>query len=109
MKKIDVLPCSIAFAIGIALALTTVNLRAQTAAQATADIPHVISYQGVLQTSSGQTVDGPRTIRTTLYSDAAGMQSVWQDEFTSTLHQGTFDLALGAQKALPEITGTLWL
>jgi hypothetical protein len=76
------------------------------------DVPHTISYQGVLQASNSAPANGiePMTIR--LYSDSAGTQLVWEDVFTPNIQNGVFNVMLGSQKPLPnaiQMNVPLWL
>lgn len=116
MKKIDSFPCAFACAIVVAVALNFLCLTTDVHAQATAeiipDVPHTISYQGLLESADGQKIDGLRTITTRIYADAAGTKLLWEDEFAANVRGGTFDLSLGAQKPLPDISklgGSLWM
>jgi hypothetical protein len=87
---------------------------AQTSSQAgaTADIPRTLSYQGVLQSSDGQPINGeePMTIR--LYADTAGQNLVWEDTYTANVQNGIFNLLLGSQNPLPadqQMDAPLWV
>lgn len=70
----------------------------------TADIPRVISYQGLLKNSSGQPLpDGLHLITIRFYSDAEGGSPVlWEDVFKVPTNAGVFSILLGSQKPLPD-------
>ncbi|MDP4200008.1 MAG: hypothetical protein Q8902_10620 [Bacteroidota bacterium] len=110
MKKINVCLCAISIALVV---LQPVSSRSQSSAAAVnADIPHAISYQGMLLASDGTALNGLQRITVRLYADAIGKQLVWEDEFLSTVDHGVFDLSLGSNKPLPEsarLGVPLWL
>src|SRR5579883_696593 len=77
-----------------------------------ADVPRMLSYQGVIRTSEGAPLTGKRTFSVRLYRDPDGKQLLWQDEFTSEITDGLFNLSLGSNKALPETSklgAPLWI
>ncbi len=63
-----------------------------------AQIPHKISYQGLLLTSSGTPVaDGPYNIRFDMYSAASGGSALWTETHSSvSVITGTFNVVLGS-------------
>ena len=71
------------------------------AQQSTVDIPHTISYQGVIQSTAGMPLTGSQLITIRLYGDSAGMDLTWEDAFTTNVQNGVFNLLLGSQKPLP--------
>ena len=78
------------------------------------DVPHTISYQGLLQDTTGNPAkDGMYTIIMRLYGDAQGVQKVWQDTFTVNVQQGIFNVMLGGGASpLPDagtMNAPLWL
>jgi len=79
----------------------------------TADVPHVISYQGMLTNNSGAPIaDGAYNVTVRLYSDAAGAQKVYEDAFTAQTLNGVFSIQLGSgATALPltAMNAPLWL
>jgi len=79
----------------------------------TTDVPHVISYQGMLTDNAGAPIaDGAYTVTVRLYSDAAGTQKVYEDAFTAQTLNGVFSIQLGSgATALPiaAMSAPLWL
>ncbi len=67
------------------------------------DVPHTISYQGVLSSRDSQATDGVYRMKAALYLDAEGSQSIWSDEFSVQVTGGNFIVLLGSgSAALPE-------
>jgi len=79
----------------------------------TTDVPHVISYQGMLMDNAGAPIaDGAYTVTVRLYSDAAGTQKVYEDAYTAQTLNGVFSIQLGSgATALPiaAMSAPLWL
>jgi len=78
------------------------------------DVPHAISYQGLLGDSLGHPVaDGQYTVIMRLYGDAQGTQKAWQDTFTVAVQNGVFNVFLGnGAVPLPDanvMSTPLWL
>ena len=67
------------------------------------DIPHTISYQGIVTSTSGEPItDGNYDIVVTLYADSEGQVIVWQDTYTTNIVDGLFNLYLGSgEEPLP--------
>lgn len=83
-------------------------------AQQKADIPRVISYQGLLTSSQGSPLaDGEYSITVTLYGDEQGSDKVWQDTYTAKVLGGVFNIYLGSgNTALPtpdRMNKALWI
>jgi hypothetical protein len=102
---------SILMAIGLFLSAQIIHAQNTVSAY---DIPHVISYQGMLTDNAGTpVVDGDHALTIRFYSDEQGsIPAMWEDEFTVTTKHGLFSLTLGSQKALPSVKAMsmpLWL
>src|SRR5579871_5191982 len=67
------------------------------------DIPHLVSYQGLLTDGGGKPVsDGVHQLTIHFYADALGESApVWTDSFSVTTQSGVFSLQLGSQEPLP--------
>jgi len=62
-----------------------------------ADVPKTISYQGLLSPNNGDiNIDGTYPITVTLYADSYGNSPVWKGTYSTTLHDGVFDITLGS-------------
>ena len=76
------------------------------------DVPHKVSYQGLLTDGAGQPIaDGDHVATFTLYTDAAGTTTYWTSTFHITSSQGIFNVVLGDSGApLPTpLTLPMWL
>lgn len=76
------------------------------------DVPHKISYQGLLTDGKGAPVaDGAHTVTTTLYSDRAGTQVFWRGTVRLVTAGGMFNIVLGdSGSPLPApLVAPLWL
>ena len=81
------------------LSLLCGTLIAQTATPVS-DVPHTISYQGVLSGTDGKPVpDGTYMVTLRLYSDAAGTTNIWQDVMSAQTTNGVFSVMLGSGTA----------
>jgi len=100
--------------------LFTANSSAQTnpssssVAGHTPDIPHLISYQGLLTSVPGLPIqDGTHLLTIRFYSDAQGDNpAVWQDVFHVETNGGVFSIILGSQAPLPDasvMSQPLWI
>ncbi|GAB5555550.1 MAG: hypothetical protein Sapg2KO_51410 [Saprospiraceae bacterium] len=66
-----------------------------------AQIPKLISYQGLLTTSSGQVLtDGNYNITVKIFDAATGGGELWSEDHTVSTTNGLFSLALGSNTAL---------
>lgn len=66
-------------------------------AQQQADVPRVISYQGLLTSSDGNPLpDGEYPVTITMYGDEHGSQPVWHDTYTAVVRGGVFNIYLGS-------------
>jgi len=96
--------------VGLTLCLS-ITANAQERA-VTADISRTISYQGLLRTADGTSADGVHQVTVRLYADQSGTEPIWQDEFTTEVSGGVFNVQLGSQKPLPASTSlnsSLWV
>ncbi|MDP4243212.1 MAG: hypothetical protein Q8921_10805, partial [Bacteroidota bacterium] len=94
--------------LGARLAVCLIALSFSTTAFSQ-DIPHTLSYQGVLQGADSKIVaDGQYTITVHLYSDANGDREVWKETLPTTLSNGIFNIALGSTIPLPPMDRPLW-
>ena len=78
--------------------LMNAALFAQTTTPATpaVDVPHAISYQGLL-TQNGITIpDGQYNLTVTFYGDAQGSSQLWQGTYSAQVMNGVFNLSLGS-------------
>ncbi len=96
----------------LAFVVAAPRLFAQSAT--TADVPRLISYQGLLSSPDGQpAVDGPHLITLRLFSDTGGFTpALWSDTFSVVTHSGVFSVLLGSHDPLPAasvISQPLWL
>lgn len=83
-------------------------------AQQKADIPRVISYQGLLASAQGSPLaDGEYRITVTLYGDEQGSSQIWQDTYAAMVQGGVFNIYLGSgRNPLPEpgrMNQALWI
>lgn len=68
-------------------------------AQQTADIPRILSYQGLLASHDGNPLpDGEYPITITLYGDERGGNGLWQDTYIVPVRGGVFNIYLGSGK-----------
>ena len=87
----------------------------QTGAEfTTSDVPHVISYQGMLTNTAGEPVpDGKYPVNLRLYSDEQGSNYVWEDKYTVDVKGGVFSVQLGSGSShlprLISIDQPLWV
>lgn len=66
-----------------------------------AQIPKLISYQGLLTNSSGQVLtDGSYNITVKIFDAATGGGELWSEDHTVSTTNGLFSLALGSNTAL---------
>src|ERR1035437_3776943 len=83
-----------------------------TPTSSSSDVPHTISYQGLLQSSDGMPMNGLEQLTVRLYADTAGQDLVWEDTYTTNVRNGIFNVLLGSQKPLPgnpQMSTALWL
>lgn len=81
------------------------------AAQST-DVPHTISYQGLVTQSSGAPItDGGHVMTFTLYSDSNGGRNIWSSRQMVRTSQGIFNVLLGDSGSLipTPMNVQLWL
>jgi hypothetical protein len=84
-------------------------------AQSTVDVPHTISYQGLLVNRDGFPVpDGDHTLHLRLYADSVGVAGVWQSDIRIRTRNGIFNTILGEPYTDPlppiaELGKPLWL
>jgi hypothetical protein len=80
--------------IALAMAAIAITAGSRVYAQTSsvvADVPRVISYQGVLTTDNGTPIpDGPYRITVSLYADESGGNRVWQESYSTTVAGGVF-------------------
>ena len=82
------------------------------AGAAAADVPHVMSYQGVLKDSTGANVpDGTYGLTLSLYTTSTGGAPVWSETQSVDTSNGVFDVLLGEVAPLPKLLfdQELWL
>jgi len=94
------------------LVLCAATTLANAQQSVTQDIPRILSYQGLLQTSDGKLVTAEEHITVRLYADPDGKQLIWEDSFTTMVQSGVFNLLLGSKKPLPssqQMSASLWL
>lgn len=91
-----------------ALLAALILLAAGTAANAqttisTTDVPRTISYQGLLTSTDGIPFsDGQYQVTVTLYGNEQGTGPIWQENYTTQVAGGVFNIVLGSGgKALP--------
>src|SRR5690348_13858163 len=76
---------------------TLTVLNAQQTAVTARDIPHTISYQGLLTDSLGEPLrTDTYTMVVRLYSDPNAVKQVWQDTFNVDVNNGIFNIVLGS-------------
>ncbi|HET9137598.1 MAG TPA: hypothetical protein VFO76_13265 [Candidatus Kapabacteria bacterium] len=79
-------------------------------AQHSADVPHVISYQGKITSATTPLPDGEHNFTVRLYGDEQGTSVLWQGEYRTTVTDGLFNLQLGSGgQDLPAVHSGLWL
>lgn len=77
---------------------------------ASAEIPQKISYQGLLQNGSGQTVvDGDYTLTFKLYSTQSSETTLWEETQVVNVINGIFNVFLGTTVPLGADDLGLWL
>lgn len=79
-----------------------------------ADVPHLISYQGLLTTKEGKlATDSTYKITASLYTDATGSSELWHEQFSVITHHGVFNIELGRGRvplpASSELSRPLWI
>ncbi len=99
-------------ALVVVSAFFSLRIGAQTIPNSS-DVPTILSYQGQITGTGGQTVNGTHHITATLYTDHFGNNSLWQGEYDAAITNGIFNILLGSGKSkLPEITEmnrSLWV
>lgn len=75
---------------------------------------HVISYQGSIDQNQAPLDKGGWGVNltVTLYADPQGNTAIWQDNFTTQVNNGIFNISLGSGKPLPSpqtLDRQLWL
>lgn len=82
-------------------------------AQTIPDIPHLISYQGILENATGKPVaDGTHQLLIRLYTRQSGEIPVWEEDDAVQTNGGVFNILLGENQPVPEAiasVGPLWL
>ena len=63
-------------------------------------IPHKISYQGVITDASGPIADGSHTLTFRIYESATGGTAVYEETQTVTTAGGLFDVVIGSVDSL---------
>lgn len=79
---------------------------------ATAQIPRIISYQGLLAGTNGLPVpDGTYTLNLSLYDDATAGAQVYTEAHVVTVERGLFTVLIGTQVAMTNVdfSRSLWL
>jgi hypothetical protein len=78
--------------------MLSLGLCVLTVLPAQAQIPRMVSYQGVVADSAGAPIpDGAYAITFRLYSAASGGTALWQEPKTMQLHRGLISTTLGDQ------------
>jgi len=65
------------------------------ATTATADVPHMINYQGALTDSSGIPIEGTKEMKFEIFANPTGGSSLWSETRTCTVKNGLFSVVLG--------------
>lgn len=78
------------------------------------DVPRTISYQGILTGTDGKPMhDGQYAITVRLYSDAEGVQAIYDATYQVTVVSGIFNIMLGSGHAplpmLDKLNSPLWI
>jgi hypothetical protein len=73
------------------------------AAASSADVPHLINYQGILTDSGGQPLDGSHDLTFKIYPDSgAATPALWTEQHMGVdVDQGLFNVILGSNTAIP--------
>lgn len=67
------------------------------------DVPNIIKYSGTITDTSGNLIEGTKTLRIRLYTTFSGGSQVWSDIFANvTINNGAFNVLLGSGDALPD-------
>jgi hypothetical protein len=70
---------------------------------ATADVPHMINYQGRLTNSSGYPFDGNATMMFSIWDDSTGGNQLWDETHgVVAVSEGLFNVLLGSTDAIPD-------
>jgi hypothetical protein len=101
-----------AFVLATVLLCSRVTFAQSNSPTASSDVPRTLSYQGLMQSSDGTAINGAQPMTIRLYSDTAGQNLVWEDNFTPNIQNGLFNVMLGSQKPLPtgaQMSTPLWV
>ena len=67
-----------------------------------ADVPNLINYQGTLTDSTGNPIDGTRSMRFYLYDDSTGGSDIWSEQQNDVpINDGFFQVILGSSNPIP--------
>lgn len=73
------------------------------ASVSSADVPHMINYQGKLTTASGGCLNDTVQMTFTIYSDSLGVSPDWTETQTEVVvKEGIFNVLLGSVDSIPE-------
>lgn len=92
----------------ITLAVTLTVAVLALALSATADVPHMINYQGRLTDSTGNPVSGSYNILFTIYDQPENGNELWQEQHSDLngnpveVQNGLFGVILGDSTAIPD-------
>ncbi len=91
-------------ALGLLIGAHTAQSQSSSNLEHSRDIPHLISYQGVLASPSGAPLaDGNYRVTVRMYADAEGATpAVWSEMSEVVVRNGLFSLQLGANAPLPD-------
>jgi len=94
MRLIHIRNCRLCSLIAIALFAIVIPV-------AKAQVPHTISYQGVIQ-SGGTSLSGQHLIHVTLYDNLVGGNMVYEESHQTTMVNGVFSIMLGSVTSFPD-------
>jgi len=73
-----------------------------------AEVPPLISYQGMLKNTAGNPLTGTYSIQFTIYDAATDGNQLWTETQTATISQGILNILLGSSSpiAVDVLSGT---
>jgi hypothetical protein len=76
---------------------TVVAFAFMLASNLTAEIPHLINYQGRITDGAGDPIDGSHSLTFAIYADSTGGAELWTETHSSVVvSEGLFDVVLGS-------------
>ncbi|MCP4633857.1 MAG: hypothetical protein GY855_13100, partial [candidate division Zixibacteria bacterium] len=74
-----------------------------------AEVPHLINFQGYLVDSANNPLNGDYEITFKIYNDSKGGDLVWSETNIIPVEQGLYSIVLGKQNPIKQkIEGDIW-